>query len=169
MDVGRQKLRKNCDLRCLRATLLHEMDVERQKLRKKLRKKRCHFATLSHEIDVGRQKLRKNCDLTCPAATLSHEMTLRRPNQAATRNSCHNNKFQNILESSYLQNTFEYLQTTLELCVFAILDFERSVALTERCQTSHLVKLCLDKHLLGLLQSTAIKYLAASFWNRMLP
>ena len=86
--------------------------------------------------------------------------TLRRPNQAATRNSCHNNKFQNILESSYLQNTFEYLQTTLELCIFAILDFERSVALTERCQTSHLVNLCLDKHLLGLPQSTAIKYLA---------
>ena len=51
MDVGRQKLRKNS----------HEMDVGRQKLRKN-----CDFevsiATLSHEMDVGRQKLRKNCD-----------------------------------------------------------------------------------------------------------
>ena len=37
MDVGRQKLRKNCDF---------EVSI----------------ATLSHEMDVGRQKLRKNCD-----------------------------------------------------------------------------------------------------------
>ena len=34
MDVGRQKLRKNCDFEVSRATLTHEMDVGRQKLRK---------------------------------------------------------------------------------------------------------------------------------------
>ena len=58
MDVGRQKLRKNCHSYRSRATLSHEMDVGRQKLRKS-----CDFyrsrATLSHEMDVGRQKLRK--------------------------------------------------------------------------------------------------------------
>ena len=37
MDVGRQKLRKNCDFTW-------------------------SIVTLSHELDVGRQKLRKNCD-----------------------------------------------------------------------------------------------------------
>ena len=37
MDVGRQKLKKNCDF---------EVSI----------------ATLSHEMDVGRQKLKKNCD-----------------------------------------------------------------------------------------------------------
>ena len=62
MDVGRQKLRKNCDFEASPATLSHEMDVGCQKLRKN-----CDFeaspATLSHEMDVGRQKLRKNCDL----------------------------------------------------------------------------------------------------------
>ena len=62
MDVGRQKLGKNCDFEVSRATLSHEMDVGRQKLGKN-----CDFevsrATLSHEMDVGRQKLRKNCDV----------------------------------------------------------------------------------------------------------
>ena len=61
MDVGRQKLGKNCDFTLSIATLSHEMDVGRQKLRKS-----CDFeasrATLSHEMDVGRQKLRKNCE-----------------------------------------------------------------------------------------------------------
>ena len=56
MDVGRQKLRKNCDFELSIATLTHEMDVGRQKLRKD-----CDFTwsivTLSHETDVGRQCL----------------------------------------------------------------------------------------------------------------
>ena len=77
MDVGRQKLRKNCDFEVSRATLSHEMDVGRQKLRKN-----CDFevsrATLSHEMDVGRQKLRKNCDFEVSIATLSHEMDVGR-------------------------------------------------------------------------------------------
>ena len=51
MDVGRQKLKKNCDFEVSRATLTHEMDVGRQKLRKN-----CDFypsrATFSHEMDV---------------------------------------------------------------------------------------------------------------------
>ena len=49
MDVGRQKLRKNCDFEVSRATLTHEMYV-------------------------GRQKLRKNCDFELSIATLTHEM-----------------------------------------------------------------------------------------------
>ena len=61
---------KNCDFEASGATLSHEMDVGRQKLRKN-----CDFTysivTLSHEIDVGRQKLRKNCDFTVSIATLS--------------------------------------------------------------------------------------------------
>ena len=48
MDLGRQKLRKNCDFEVSIAALSHEMDVGRQKLRK----------NFSHEMDVGRQKLR---------------------------------------------------------------------------------------------------------------
>jgi hypothetical protein len=40
---------------------------------------------------------------------------------------------QQILKSSYLQNTIEYLQNTLEKCIFVILDFGGPVALTERC------------------------------------
>ena len=35
-------------------------------------------ATLSHEMDVGRQKLRKNCDFEMSIATLSHEMDVGR-------------------------------------------------------------------------------------------
>ena len=38
MDVGRQKLKKNCEFEVSRATLSHEMDVGRQKL-----KKNCEF------------------------------------------------------------------------------------------------------------------------------
>ena len=60
------------------ATLSHEMNVGRQKLRKN-----CNFdvsiATLSHEMDVGRQKLGKNCDFTWSIAALSHEMDVGRP------------------------------------------------------------------------------------------
>ena len=44
MDVGRQKLRKNCDFEVSRATLTHEMDFGLQKLRKiatLLRRGRC--------------------------------------------------------------------------------------------------------------------------------
>ena len=79
MDVGRQKLKKNCDFEVSIVTnLSHEMDVGRQKL-----KKNCDFelsiATLSHEMDVGRQKLRKNCDFTWSiVTTLSHEMDVGR-------------------------------------------------------------------------------------------
>ena len=53
------KTEENCDFELSIATLTHEMDVGRQKL-----KKNCDFswsiATLSHEMDFGRQKLRKN-------------------------------------------------------------------------------------------------------------
>ena len=49
MDVGREKLRENCDF---------EVSV----------------ATLTREMDVGREKLRENCDCTSPIATLSHEV-----------------------------------------------------------------------------------------------
>ena len=51
-------------------TLSHEVDVGRQKLRKN-----CDFevsiATFSHQMDVGRQKLRKNCNFKVSIATLS--------------------------------------------------------------------------------------------------
>ena len=75
MDVGRRKLRKNCDFEVPNATLTHEMDVGRQKLRKN-----CDFevpnATLTHEMDVGRQKLRKNCDLFSLMQPLRTKWTL---------------------------------------------------------------------------------------------
>ena len=47
MDVGRQKLRKNCDF---------EVSI----------------ITASHEMDVGHQRLRKNCDLEVLIVFLSH-------------------------------------------------------------------------------------------------
>ena len=36
------------------------------------------IATLTHEMDVGRQKLRKKCDFTWSIVTLSHEMDVGR-------------------------------------------------------------------------------------------
>ena len=74
MDVGHQKLRKNCNFEVLRATLSHEMDVGRPKLRKhsNLQVSR---ATLSHEMEIRRQKLRKNCDFELSIATLTHEIS----------------------------------------------------------------------------------------------
>ena len=76
MDVGRQKLGKNCDFEASPATFSHEMDVGRQKL-----KKNCDFevsrATLSHEIDVGRQKpIGKIAILKCPSQPFRTKWTL---------------------------------------------------------------------------------------------
>ena len=61
MDVGRQKLRKNCDFEVSIATLSHEMDVGRLKIEEKLRLlsvARNPFARNGHWTSKTEEKLR---------------------------------------------------------------------------------------------------------------
>ena len=64
MDVGRQKLRKNCDFDASPRNPFARNGRWTSKTEEKLRLLSSRIATLSHEMDVGRQKLGKNCDFT---------------------------------------------------------------------------------------------------------